>query len=703
MLKKLTINRLLLWIRAALLVTLFDSFFMFTTNTYVPLSYPFSLIVFNVLFWTAFGCISGFFLWLYNRNKKYSTEKEGVYQLIFFLLPFALIYGIGGRIHIPLIAANSNPAPAFDNHLSFLWAALILAFLIFYFRKVKKPLSFSFIPETTVFILLFQFCSNLPHIQIISKPFSNHLNCAYSAGVLLIVLFYFITFYVTRFLRTKISFRRNFLSVVILFIVVVICLTCLYKWSHISPAEQEFSDIVPGQNKKSKKVPDVILIVLDTVRADRMSVYGNPGTTKNLEKFSENAVVFENCIASSSWTLPSHASLFTGLYPIEHGCHSDLDSKKSEWFGGRPAPLPLSDKFLTLAEVFRDNSYKTGAVISNFGYMDRWINMDQGFMIYDSRKNIGIAYAAYPFHPLLHLFCYLTNFYPKHIKSYRSADDINNEAFRLLDKFIPSPFFLFMNFMDAHGPYSPPPPFDGYFLDTPFPQLHKLKQYFLHFTKRLKRRALDSYQLTQYDGEIAYLDDELGKFFSRLKQMGIYDSSLIIITSDHGELFGEHGIYGHRVALYEGGIRVPLLIKFPFSVKANRENRMITLSDLYPTILSICNLPIPSGISGKAFGCNSSPIVSEFYDYETGKHRILYDEKYKLMTYEHNKCPELYDLKNDEQDNLAEKLPEAMKALENKLKVWEISHKSKRNDSNKREIAISKETIDGLKALGYIK
>ncbi|MCK5341960.1 MAG: sulfatase, partial [Candidatus Heimdallarchaeota archaeon] len=338
------------------------------------------------------------------------------------------------------------------------------------------------------------------------------------------------------------------------------------------------------------------------------------------------SLIFENCIASSPWTVPSHASLFTGFYPTEHGSHGILDPKKKVDFGFA-LPDPLSEKFMTLAEIFADNGYLTAASISNPFLLDPALKLTQGFQILDSPRTIAWMFRRYAFRPILYLFCYLTNIYPEYNIIYRRADVITNQSIHLLEKFVSSSIFLFVNYMDAHIPYGPPRPFAGYFLDTAFPQIYRLKQHFLRLKNRVKEKSWYSYQLSQYDGEIAYLDDELGRFFSRLKKMGLYDASLIIVTSDHGELFGEHGFKDHRTPMYEGVIKIPLLIKFPHSSRVGREKKMITLADLFPTILSICGLPIKDGISGKAFGDESSLAVSELYKFGIGEHRILYDGK----------------------------------------------------------------------------
>ncbi len=153
------------------------------------------------------------------------------------------------------------------------------------------------------------------------------------------------------------------------------------------------------------------------------------------------------------------------------------------------------------------------------------------------------------------------------------------------------PFFLFLNYMDTHTPYQPPRPFDRYFLDNKNPQFYRLTQYFSRLRGKHDKSLWDSYLLSQYDGEVAYLDTQLGELFSQLKTMGIYDSSLIVITSDHGELLGEQGLYGHHENMYEGVLKVPLIIKYPFSKRVGREKRLVNLIDVFPTVLSICDLP----------------------------------------------------------------------------------------------------------------
>ncbi|MEE8382632.1 MAG: sulfatase-like hydrolase/transferase [Thermodesulfobacteriota bacterium] len=719
-LKAITIKGMTFGIIAGLIVTLFDGLFMLVPNVYVPSSYPILLITFNTIFWITVGGLSGLVMWVFARNRKDLNEKESFYWIFFFLIPFTVIYGLLGRLFIPLAStAVKTASPVFDHHLSFVWVFLMLLFSLAFKRRVpaNESLVIFFIPEIATSIALFTFCSNISKIPIISKcihylflqdtqpsynayltMFEKFLILPYAIGVFSILGFYLLAFLKIKFLKRK----RN-LVVIVLFLMTSLSLAAHFIVNHNRFAKHNYPSTTTKQTSGTKKISYVILIVLDTVRADRLSIYGDShSSTKNLESIAMDSLVFENCIASSPWTTPSHASLFTGFYPSEHGSVNNLNSKaRSDIM----LSTPLAEEFLTLAEIFKNNSYKTGAVVSNFGALNKMFRINQGFQIYDATRNIGNIYRLYPFRPIVHLFSHATNIYPKYIIPYRTADDINKETFRALNKLIPSPFFLFINYMDAHDPYCPPRPFNSYFSDTAFPQLYRLRKKVVSFFKMRDKKSWDSFLLSQYDGEIAYLDHHLGKLFSKLKELEIYDSSLVIITSDHGELFGEHGLYFHGTPMYEGVVKVPLVIKFPFSRRVGYEKRMITLADLYPTILSICDLPVPDGISGKSFGNGSMPIVSELNNYRIGEHRILYDGQYKYMTYQHQRKSELYDLKKDpsEKLNLSEKLPVITAAMNKKLKEWIKKHKPRHDKYKDREaIILSQDVVEGLKALGYI-
>jgi len=226
-----------------------------------------------------------------------------------------------------------------------------------------------------------------------------------------------------------------------------------------------------------------------------------------------------------------------------------------------------------------------------------------------------------------------------------------------------------------------------------------------HSLNRLSQKERYEYLLSQYDGEIAFLDNELGLLFSHLKKIGVYDSSLIILTSDHGELFGEHGLSWHRTPLYDEAVKVPLMIKLPHSKRTGRETTHFTLQDVFPTTLKICEIPVPQNISGKAFGDSTAPAVAELYDKNFGKHRALYDNNLKYLWYEKKSQVELYDLNKDpkEDKNLVQTSPEVTKRLNKMLELWNQEHSPHYSSTDNQTLSIDNELKDKLKALGYVQ
>ena len=695
-----------------LIVSFFDGLFMLVPNIQIPTEYPAAILGFNLCFWALTGTVISLILWLLFRNRIFFQHTDNRYMSTFFL--FILIYGVLGRVDIVGLLS-----PAFDYHLSVLWSLCILVFMAISSKKTdfKKSSPVSFLPETIAIIALFMLCSNIERIQWLSGCFDKVcpqfiLSYANSYDTYLVLKKYFLTLvniaavafilavYAITILKFKFLFTRRDNKLLTLFITVtVVCsLYASYRFSHDKFLKENYPCLTAPQNiTANHKIPYVILAVLDTVRADHLSVYGTPGTTPNLEKFAQDGFIFNNCIASSPWTLPSHVSLFTGLFPSEHGSHHN-PLRKKKW------PLTrLPEKFQTLAGIFRNNGYQTCGVVSNCILLHKGLRFNRGFNCYDSSQSIGSAY-RFPFRPILPLFCYLTNTMTEYFLPNRPAERINNNTFYFLDKVKPSPFFLFLNYMDAHAPYCPPRPFNSFFSDKYFPHAYRIKQDLLALFGANDKEKKASFDLSQYDGEIAYLDHHLGKLFAKLKNMGIYDKSLIIITSDHGELFDEHGLSGHECAMYEGVVRVPLIVKFPANIKPDiQQEKPIVLSDLFTTILSLCSLPIPENVSGKTFDNLSDYTVSEFYNYDTGINRALYYKQYKLMKYERNNKPELYDLEGDPQEkiNLYTKLPLIAEKMENTLGKWNGEHKLQAG--NKKDSFMSREIRDGLKALGYIK
>ncbi|NIR25491.1 MAG: sulfatase-like hydrolase/transferase, partial [Gammaproteobacteria bacterium] len=287
--------------------------------------------------------------------------------------------------------------------------------------------------------------------------------------------------------------------------------------------------------------PNLILVTMDTVRADHTSAYGYyRETTPTLEGLAAESTLYLNAIAPGDMTLSTHASIFTGLPVNWHGAHYSYQN---------PGGQPLAEGFNTLAEMLARNGYFTAGVVANHGYLGHWFQLDQGFDYYDERAPISF----FPETPMGVLREALRRvltiwFHPSFLTTiYRTAEEIHTETLKLIEELHKRnrPWFLFLNYMDAHTPYQPPPPFD-----TRFPGKNRLFTWprYLEIKKKLLRQE---YKLTlkekqhlvsQYDGGIAYQDHYLGMLLDELIKRGLYEDSLIIVTSDHGEAFGERSL-----------------------------------------------------------------------------------------------------------------------------------------------------------------
>jgi len=697
----------LLGMVTGLVTTIFESIFSSHLCAYVPWSYPLELVVFNMLFWIVCGGFAGFFLWVMKFRKENTNDNEGYYWGLFYLCPFTVGYVFLGNIsyvqHINLLSFQAS-------NLSYMLIVIVPLFVVLFkkrFAEVKKG-ALSFLPEIvlvvafcwlganlTIFLEQFKFLGILKSFGSVAKGTSIIINVA---GVTIASGIYCVVFF-----KRRHALQKQFIGVTALLITAILFATGSL-WTNRFITERivpkltikaESQQLLNAENS-TNALPNVIILVLDTARADRLPQY-NPSIKRpypHFDAFARDAVVYENCIAPSSWTTPSHASLFTGLYPHEHGVRSGIDG-----VGFFPA---LQDNFVTMAEHFSSNGYDTAAVMSNRGVLGPWTNMHQGFQEYSFENGIGAIPSIYHFKPLMPLFCFLTNTRPKYFLYYRTVDDINERVYSMLNK-AAEPFFLFVNYMDAHGPYSPPRPFSH----GNFPQMAKLKETVLRrLGIKTQNTNLPNISLFQYDGEIAYLDDRLGDLFAYLKRQGLYDSSLVIVTSDHGEMFGEHGMFGHgeNVFLYEEVLKVPLMIKYPDSRKKGREAKEISLPALYPKVFSICGLPMSESVSSEKKDEQTFTIVSEVYLYEQGRHRVLYEGNYKYFTYEKKRNSALYDIKNDphEKEDLAALLPDTVLQMKNSLERWLEEHPEQRE--NEMPVAApSSALIQGLKTLGYIE
>jgi arylsulfatase A-like enzyme len=358
--------------------------------------------------------------------------------------------------------------------------------------------------------------------------------------------------------------------------------------------------------------PNIVLITMDTVRADHLSTYGyGRNTTPNLTAFAAGATLYRHTVAVSNMTLATHVSIFTGLYAGVHGAHYDPPSYPD----GRPLPAGIP----TLAETLAQRGYFTLGVVANYGYLSSFFGVDRGFQVYDVREPVAVLnssphlFLRYQVRHLIGLFASSAAF----DRSTRGAEEIDSVAIPLLRE-TPArqaPVFLFLNYMDAHWPYLPPAPYDRKFpgkLRDFTDMSYKSLEQDLIFSRRDITPREKEHLISQYDGGIAYLDSELGRLFASLKELGLYDNSLIVVTSDHGENFGDRHSLQHGIAVYHDEVNVPLIVKYPRQNAPRTVDDLVSQIDLAPTILEVAGVPRPLAFAGQSL---TQPVDSERYLY----------------------------------------------------------------------------------------
>jgi len=410
--------------------------------------------------------------------------------------------------------------------------------------------------------------------------------------------------------------------------------------------------------------PDVILVSLDTTRADHLSTYGyERDTSPHLTELATDALLFTQARSPAGWTLPGHASMLTGLYPSRHGAHLAGGWLVGQSIDGRRnVAYPLAAERTTLAEALRDHGYSTGGFVANFSYLYRDYGISQGFGRYEDAP--GMLLRVRP--PVARVvrtvdpgFC---------VKPYRTARDINASALAWLDA-APTgrPVFLFVNYMEAHQPWMADPPYDRWVWEQPNARSLGQKDLYTHEVKHFSREELD-YITASYDGQVAAMDAALGELVAALKARGRWENTLVIVTADHGEMLGEHDMVGHMGRmLYEPLVHVPMVVKFPGAGRQRgRDERAVQLVDVTPTALHAAGAPAIPGMQGHVLPDVTHATLAEedinpflvssygpTYDRAV---RVVYDPPFKLITTSRGEKM-LFDLARDpgETDNLADR------------------------------------------------
>ncbi|MDP6437648.1 MAG: sulfatase [Gammaproteobacteria bacterium] len=460
----------------------------------------------------------------------------------------------------------------------------------------------------------------------------------------------------------------------------------------------------------------VILIVLDTLRRDHLSLYGyERKTTPQLDAWSEDARVFSAAVSASSWTLPSHASMFTGQYPRTHGAHGYRGSKAL----GNAYPLP--DKQETLAEIAWEKGVVTGAIISNWIFLSPDLNLDQGFDTYWVKQpkftNRGTGIAVFrPGEWLAQKFS--ADSYEQYIWSYYRDSHITDSAIRWLSQVDGNQFFLFLNYMDVHGPNRRPPN-EVVPLSDEQPASKGAVKLLIEMLDKPINQAYQNYLVNAYDRELLHLDAELARLLRFIDTSGLGKNTTVIITSDHGEYFGEHRLLGHSKNLHGEVTHVPFIVKGP-NIEPGRTDKPVHGIDVFPTVLELLDIDPPDQTPAHSIiDQEASRLVSEWYPSVISAERspelegrydrvvrALWDSGLKLLHTERGES-ELFDLDNDPdelQDIAAERAAETA-VLVDDLNSWlattpEADHA--RLDSDAISQPETNQEIQRLRGLGYV-
>jgi len=413
--------------------------------------------------------------------------------------------------------------------------------------------------------------------------------------------------------------------------------------------------------------PTIILITLDTTRADHLGCYGySRPTSPNIDRLANESLVYDRAIAPGTWTLPSHASLFTGKFATSHGARYDPEGSlrltsavagPKEW--GHYRARTIAEGEQTLATVLSAHGYATGAVVAG-PWLKRVFGLNKGFGHYDE-QNITTLNG-------------------------RLAHDVTDAALKWLADSAGSPSFLFLNYFDPHAPFRAPEDF--------------ARQFFAEINLDVDG-ALTGQQRTvaAYDAEIRYMDHHVGRLFDGLRELGLYRDAWIIVTADHGELLGEHGEIGHANTPYQEVVHVPLIVKEPSrGSNRGRADEWIQLIDVMPMILDRL------GIAWERPNDLDHPILIESSSLESstknGNWQAWIDPNMKFI-WNSRGAHMLFDLDADprELNNLFDARAQEAESMQTAMKSY-LASLPEPGPEGKTGV-VDQKTQDALKSLGY--
>ncbi|RJQ51126.1 MAG: hypothetical protein C4526_10720 [Nitrospiraceae bacterium] len=474
-----------------------------------------------------------------------------------------------------------------------------------------------------------------------------------------------------------------------------------------------------GSRGAAGDMPNILFIVMDTTRADRLSCYGyKRKTSPYLDRIAAEGTLFKNAVSTTGWTLPSHVSMFTGLFPFEHGV-------------GHVSPH-LPEDIETLTGILKGKGYAT------LGYSNNpWVSFFTGLSRKFDDFQVGWKRSE-------HKFFYKSAYDrviefagrndPDRAVNDHGAARTTRYVSEWMEKNSGEPFYVFINYMEPHLPYDPPPPYNSLFMPdgVSSEEIRKFAPDTEDIRTLMVQRERGEKELSVinalYDGEINYLDGRIWKLYEKLKELGILDNTMIIITSDHGDNLGEHGILGHAYGLFNTLIDVPLIIRYPkYFVPGTTVGDNVQITDLFYTILDVAGAEQnPSG-PGPAKSLlkrireqdYQKTLIAEHdvpvnnlnwarkeginVDHLDKEQRVIISGGYKYLQTSNGE-EELYDLEKDyyELNNLIAESSGLASAMRDKFKETYGKALRKSTPGAGRRPELDEETKQRLKSLGYI-
>ena len=436
------------------------------------------------------------------------------------------------------------------------------------------------------------------------------------------------------------------------------------------------------------QIPRVIVISVDTLRADSVSYAGGHVATPNIDQLARDGIVFTNAMSPAPWTLPAVVSIMTGLGPSAHTADR--------------YNLRVPDELNTLAERLDDAGYATAAVVSNY-FVGAKVNLAQGFREFHGfpKEKLGQSVGAKS----------LRRLFPESFREDLSTAEITTFVTRWLRENAQRDFMLWVHYYDPHEPYSPPksfrpnpPPVEriGWHLLALGPiQLGVLQP---NAEERAWIRKL-------YDAEVRYVDSGVGDILATLKHLGLYEEALIVFVSDHGEEFWEHGRVGHGHSLFQELLHVPLIVKLPGAAEHRTIDAVVSTSAVTPTVLDVLDVPFDGGddatsslVHESSDGGGSSPAkcsISEGWNFrmaiQCGALKYVHDPV--------GNRHQFYDLSKDPGELAAIQPPPVEQSRTFEAMLAEYQATSARQQSrppSRADSDISPETLEALRALGYV-